>query len=237
VVKTRTADGHEAPRAGTALRLGRVRQPVPIQVCADGAQYTECVSVSMTAARLSELLGAPELPAAFRAVTQSTDAYPLVSESMTPQLFRVLEEIANADVRGRARPLWLEAKSLELVALMADELAEAEQSRRPLMSAHDLERFERVRRRLVERLDEPPTLAELARAGGFNETKLKGGFRALFGTSVFAYLRRARMEEARRLLRERRLNVTEVAGRVGYSNPSKFAAAFRRELGVSPSEL
>ena len=72
---------------------------------------------------------------------------------------------------------------------------------------------------------------------GFNETLLKGRFRALFGTSVFAYLRQIRMEEARRLLLERHLNVTEVAQRVGYANPSKFAAAFRRQFGKSPSAL
>ncbi len=66
---------------------------------------------------------------------------------------------------------------------------------------------------------------------------MKGGFRAHFGTSVFAYLRKARMELAQELLRKRHLNVTEVAFRVGYSNPSKFAAAFRREFGVSPSTI
>jgi AraC-like DNA-binding protein len=31
--------------------------------------------------------------------------------------------------------------------------------------------------------------------------------------------------------------VTEVAQRVGYENPSKFAAAFRRQFGLSPSSL
>jgi hypothetical protein len=36
------------------------------------------------------------------------------------------------------------------------------------------------------------------------------------------------MEEAHRLLRARRHSVSEVALRVGYANPSKFAAAFRK---------
>ena len=100
-----------------------------------------------------------------------------------------------------------------------------------------IERLERVRLRLVQRLEAPPTLAELARTAGFSETRLKGGFRALFGTSIFAYLRQARMEEAHRLFLEHHLNVTEVAQRVGYANPSKFAAAFRRQFGMSPSAL
>ena len=75
------------------------------------------------------------------------------------------------------------------------------------------------------------------RTAGFSETRLKGAFRAHFGTSVFGHLRQARMEEARRLLLDRRLNVSETAIRVGYSNPSKFAAAFRKQFGMSPSDL
>jgi AraC-like DNA-binding protein len=45
------------------------------------------------------------------------------------------------------------------------------------------------------------------------------------------------LDAARRLLREGRYNVTEVALRVGYTNPSKFAAAFKAQFGVSPSQV
>ncbi len=145
--------------------------------------------------------------------------------------------VSNADVKGASRLLWYEAKSLELIALMTDELAETARASAPNLSAHDIDRLERVRICLSEHLDEPPTLAELARKAGFNENKLKGGFRTLFGAPVFAYLRQLRMEEARRLLRKHHLDVSEVAQRVGYANPSKFAAAFRREFGMSPSAL
>jgi AraC-like DNA-binding protein len=234
VVLTRTADGRDLERAGTALQLAKVRNVVPLNVRAGGDTTTECVSISMSEAHLRELLGASRLPDAFRDVTESDDEYPLVSRAMTPRLFRALDEIANADVRGPARALWHEAKTLELIALMTDELVDAGETK---VSAHEIERLERVRRSLIEHLDAPPTLARLARQAGFNETKLKGKFRALFGTSVFAYLRQVRMEEARRLLSTRQLNVTEVAQRVGYSNPSKFAAAFRRHYGMSPSAI
>ncbi|WP_437947622.1 helix-turn-helix domain-containing protein [Sorangium sp. So ce296] len=38
-------------------------------------------------------------------------------------------------------------------------------------------------------------------------------------------------------MRQRACNVTEVAQRVGYENPSKFAAAFRKRFGVPPSTV
>jgi AraC-like DNA-binding protein len=237
ILQTRTRDGHDLPRGGNTLQLGRTRRPLPVRVLPGGDVRMECVSVSMSEGRLRELLGGSELPEAFRNVTESEALHPLISREMTPRLFRLLDEILNADVTGPARLLWHEAKSLELIALMTDELVETTRASEPRLSAHDIDRLERVRVCLFEHLDGPPTLAELARTAGFNETKLKGAFRARFGTSVFAYLRQIQMEEARRLLLKRDLNVTEVAQRVGYTNPSKFAAAFRRQFGMSPSEL
>ncbi|MFT3769338.1 MAG: helix-turn-helix transcriptional regulator [Minicystis sp.] len=237
VIQTRTTDGHDLRRAGNTLQLVRRRGPLRVEVCSEGDAQTEVVSLSLSERRLRELFGAAELPEAIRRVTESEAPHPLVSQAMTPALYRLLEEISNADVKGAARKLWHEAKSLELIALMTDELVEAARASRPPLSTHDIDRLERVRLRLLQNLEAPPSLAELARMAGFSETKLKGSFRALFGTSLFEYLRRARMEEARNLLLTHRLNVTEVALRVGYANPSKFAAAFRRQVGMSPSEL
>ena len=44
------------------------------------------------------------------------------------------------------------------------------------------------------------------------------------------------LDEARRLLRETKKGVVEVALAVGYTNPSHFAKLFRRETGLSPSD-
>jgi AraC-like DNA-binding protein len=237
VLRASTEAGLEFQRGGNTLQLGQTRSPLRLQMRPTDEAQMECVSISLSARRLRELLGVSELPPAFRAVTDSRAPHPLVSQAMTPGLLRLLDEIANADVKGAGRRLWHQAKSLELIALMTDELDDTVRASAPLLSTHDIDCLERVRRCLVERLEEPPTLAELARMAGFSQTKLKGGFRARFGTSVFAYLRQARLEEARRLLFARQLNVTEAALRVGYANPSKFAAAFRRQFGLRPSEL
>jgi AraC-like DNA-binding protein len=232
-----TQDGREVVKGGNVLQLERTTRPLPLRIRAPGEVHMECVTVSMSEERVRELLGMATLPGALRKVTASKQPHHLVSQETTPRLFRLLEEILHADVKQPSRSLWYRAKSLEFVALMTDELVETERAGEAALSAHDIDRLERARRRLIERLDASPTLAELAREAGFSETKLKVAFRALFGTSVFAYLRRARMEEARRLLSKRGCAVTEAAQRVGYANPSKFAVAFRREFGMSPSEV
>ncbi|MGD0349245.1 MAG: helix-turn-helix transcriptional regulator [Verrucomicrobiota bacterium] len=45
-----------------------------------------------------------------------------------------------------------------------------------------------------------------------------------------------RMDEARRLLRETKKSMVDVALDMGYANPSHFAQLFRRETGLSPSD-
>lgn len=236
MLDVRTADGHRVRRGGNSLEVGSTKTQTAMHVTPDGDTAMESLTISLGEQRMCELLGARELSPRFRSVTHSDDAYPVLSQTMTPRLGHLLDEIIHADVQGASRLLWHEAKCLELVALITDEVADEERAAARL-SPHEIERVERVRKSLVEHLAEPLTLDELARIAGFSTTKLKGAFRTRFGTSLFAYLRQVRMDEARRLLAARHGNVSEVALRVGYSNPSKFAAAFRRQFGFCPSSM
>ena len=87
---------------------------------------------------------------------------------------------------------------------------------------------------LVQDLSSPPTIAELARAIGLNQCKLKRGFKSLFGESIYSYFQQQRMTEAMKLLKKN--NVTETAILLGYSNISHFSSAFRKQFGVLPRQ-
>ncbi|MEM6437389.1 MAG: helix-turn-helix transcriptional regulator, partial [Cyanobacteria bacterium P01_D01_bin.115] len=63
---------------------------------------------------------------------------------------------------------------------------------------------------------------------------LKRGFKEVFGSTVFDYLRDRRMEKARQLLLDGQLKVATVARVVGYHSPTSFNAAFKQSYGVSP---
>lgn len=80
----------------------------------------------------------------------------------------------------------------------------------------------------------PPCLDELSRIVGLNTSKLKRGFRAVYNTTPYASLHKARMVKAGNLLSQKGMNVSQVAWTVGYSNLSHFAAAFLKHYGVNP---
>ena len=57
------------------------------------------------------------------------------------------------------------------------------------------------------------------------------------GLSYLDLLTQARFETASRLLKERNLQIQEIAYKLGYDDASHFSRAFRRGSGMSPSEF
>lgn len=84
-------------------------------------------------------------------------------------------------------------------------------------------------------IEAPITIPDLAAAAGCPQRELEARFRRNLGASPRDVYRRTRLLAAKRLLAEDRLTITEATQRAGYSDPSAFARAFRREFGHPPS--
>ncbi len=53
------------------------------------------------------------------------------------------------------------------------------------------------------------------------------GCQAVYGSSLAAHIKKHRMEQAAKLLRETDMSIAEIAQAVGYDSQSKFASAFK----------
>lgn len=95
--------------------------------------------------------------------------------------------------------------------------------------------FHSARVHLLRSLDDAPGIQELARLAGTNSKRLNAAFKHCVGMTVFEYLREERMKEASQLLRNTRLSISEIAGRVGFSSSANFATAFKERYGMTPS--
>jgi len=80
------------------------------------------------------------------------------------------------------------------------------------------------------------SLDEIARRVASSRRQLQRAYAEIGHTTFRDHLTRVRMEKASELLAGRGLTVREVAHRVGYRQPAQFAKAFRRHLGVAPSD-
>ena len=97
-------------------------------------------------------------------------------------------------------------------------------------------RFERAASLLSGRLDDPPSLAELASAAAVSPFHFHRIWRALTRETVGQTILRLRMEASHELLRVKDASVTETATAIGFGTPQSFARAFRRHTGRTPSE-
>ncbi|MEM6518829.1 MAG: AraC family transcriptional regulator [Cyanobacteria bacterium P01_D01_bin.71] len=165
--------------------------------------------------------------------------------AITPAMAMVLHQYLHCPYEGVMQTLYLESKAVELIALKLAQIKQMAQeadakslngARRQLKS-QDQERVHQAREILLRNMANPPSLQQLAEQVGIGDYKLKQDFRTAFGTTVFGYLRSHRLEQARQLLATRTVNVSEVAQLVGYSSLSKFAAAFKKQFGILPSEV
>ncbi len=131
------------------------------------------------------------------------------------------------------RRLFRQAKVLELLAHLFDRF-ETEDDRGTL-AAGELARVRKARERLLADLREPPDLETLALDVGLTAKRLNRGFRSLYGTTVFNYLRDARLDAARAALQGGTpLSLKQLAWELGYGQVTNFVTAFRRRFGVPP---
>ncbi len=98
------------------------------------------------------------------------------------------------------------------------------------------EELHRVTRLIRERLDEPLSVADLAKAAAQSERTLRRRFLQELGMAPHAYLHAERMLAALDKLTNPSLSVTEVALAVGFETPSSFSHAFTAFVGESPRD-
>jgi AraC family transcriptional regulator len=94
----------------------------------------------------------------------------------------------------------------------------------------------RVREYMRAHLDEEIGLDQIATIVSLSRFHFCTAFRKATGQTPHNWLVMQRIEESRRLLDIGALPVTEVALAVGYQTPSSFAAAFRKLIGMTPTE-
>ncbi len=78
-----------------------------------------------------------------------------------------------------------------------------------------------------------PGIGKLSRISAMSPTSLKTKFKKYYGETLFGYYQKNKLEHARKLL-DSKIPVKVVATEIGYSNPSHFTLAFKKEYGFSP---
>lgn len=153
------------------------------------------------------------------------------------RLVNLVQEIFHNDYQDMARTAYLEAKATELISNHLHYFRLEHDGGTEGLSNYDQQQINEAALILLKDLADPPRIPELAHEVGINASKLKQGFKDIFGQTIGRYLREQRMKRAYQLLETEADSVSEAAQAVGYTHAGHFARRFKEQYGFFPNQL
>jgi AraC-like DNA-binding protein len=102
------------------------------------------------------------------------------------------------------------------------------------LTAYDIQCIEKAKAFIDADMSIHYSIGHIAGVAGIGATKLKKGFRALYGYSLFGYLRGQRMIKAAELLLTTGRTIKQIAKATGFHYTSNFTKAFTVHYKISP---
>lgn len=223
---------------GPAFHMSLSDDPFTVQHRFDTTAPLQYITVRMPSSTLCDEFGFDMKHLSRRLDKRNSVGARLTVDGRANKIVQALgSQMLRCPLQGAMRNIYLSGKALELTATVMAGVEQREDAL-PITSlgSQDVRRLRQVQEILLQSLQNPPTLQALAHLVGTNVNKLTLGFRQLFGTSVYGFVREQRMELAYRMLAAGQISVADAAHTCGYTN-SHFTKAFRRRYGVAPSTL
>ncbi|WP_134089930.1 AraC family transcriptional regulator [Olivibacter sp. XZL3] len=148
-------------------------------------------------------------------------------------ILQVLQELLRNNFQGIHRRYFTELKLKELLFL-----SHVQHTRIGHDKVRDDELYdtlEKIKAYLVAHFDNPPTIKQLSRMFSRNELKLKQGFKAQYGTTIYAFVIQLRMQKAEKMLHEN-YSVSEMSTQLGYLSVSHFISTYKKHFGHTPKQ-
>jgi AraC-like DNA-binding protein len=152
-----------------------------------------------------------------------------------PEIANIFLQIFNCRLPVKSRTLFYESKVMEVFSLIvSDEVVKHERCEVIALSPYELQKIKEIPQMLLEQPFELPNLLSLADKLVINPKKLTKGFKLVYGDTIFSYHRKFSLQRASAMLLNTEKSINEIAYEIGYSSPSNFCAAFKRQYSITP---
>ena len=130
---------------------------------------------------------------------------------------------------------YFRVKVCEMLLLLEAADPEAYTEQRLFFPAKQTDKVKEIHDLITQELDQSFTVEMLSARFGMPPATLRKVFKAVYGSPIYQYCKTYKMKAAAAMLiSEPKLTVAGIAQRLGYDNASKFSAAFRDVMGVTP---
>lgn len=151
------------------------------------------------------------------------------------KVIRLVNGIKEGIMNGENESIRL--KAIELLLYELKNLKKNMKRKEVYFNRYTIDKIIDVERYITNNLEEKITLTKLSEDFNIPLDTLKRCFKQMFSTSIYAYIKKSRMEKGKTLLRSTDISITEIALTCGYCNHHSFSKAFKEHFKITPREI
>ena len=125
---------------------------------------------------------------------------------------------------------------LLLLSVLRDTGSEKKRLKTPVALNHENEIVSRTLQYVADHVCDKLSVEIVSREVGVSASHLTALFHRQMNISPGEYIRRVKLEESKRLIREGTMNFSQIAAQLNYSTIHHFSRQFKDKFGMSPSE-
>ena len=124
-----------------------------------------------------------------------------------------------------------------LITLLRDVTEKQEISFLPTKESVETQLVSQIKQYIRSKAAEKVKVEDICNAFGYSKSYLSLLFKEQTGYPLSQYHTRCQIEEAKKMIRQNRFNITQISDLLGFDNPQYFARVFKRVTGLTPTEF
>ncbi|WP_324171826.1 AraC family transcriptional regulator [Sulfurimonas sp.] len=153
----------------------------------------------------------------------------------------LLNDIFSSSFVNNLNDMYVHSKILELLFLEFKNLYPKINSSLNIsnlkLDEYDINAIKKAKEILMQNIQNPPSIVELAKLVRINDFKLKSGFKKIFNITPYNLLIEHRLDLAKKLLIDSDMSIGEIANKVGYKYNANFTVAFTKKFKILPKDI
>lgn len=151
-------------------------------------------------------------------------------------IIKVIKEIFEyKPEKPLTQRIFIQLKSIEILLSLYEYDFEDQKTEQKTYTDAQIRVVRNIKNSLSRNIASYVSLDALALNYGINLTTLKNCFKDMYGKPLYTWYKEYKFYRARELIKNTDYPISKIAHMIGYKSSSKFAKAFKKEMGVLPS--
>ena len=159
-----------------------------------------------------------------------------VTGLVTPDCLLAAKNLFSIPLQASLGDMFLRCAVLDLFSKIIHCIMQRPSAKQLPLMEYEIKRFGELKKKIEKEFLLIESIDYLCFDVGMNKAKVQQGFKQLYGVTPSKFIHNCKMNFAHGLLEDRKMNVSQCAVEIGYSNISHFISAYKKIFGLTPKQ-